>query len=154
MILLKPLKSNFIQFLEEGWTGQCVEYKVPRKLLLDTDQLVPPWLEKIGFERLEENEMDHAEEDRSILKEKEVVVEKEWQQFWNSSNRSTVDTMSVLINLILLQTKISIQMFKYNDTCQTICLNPLTRWNDIVIRVNSILNLLLYKWLTTIINIP
>ena len=84
--------------------------------------------------------MDHAEEDRSIIKEKEVVAEK--------------DTMSVLINLVLLKTKISLQMFKYNDTCQTICLNPLTRWNDIVIRVNSILNLLLYKWLTTIINIP
>ena len=84
--------------------------------------------------------MDHAEEDRSIIKEKEVVAEK--------------DTMSVLINLILLQTKISIQMFKYNNTCQTIYSNPLTRWKDIVIRVNSILNLLLYKWLTTIINIP
>ena len=98
--------------------------------------------------------MDHAEGDRRINEGKEVVVEKEWQQFWNSSNRSTVDTMSVLINLILLQTKISIQMFKYNNTCQTIYSNPLTRWKDIVIRVNSILNLLLYKWLTTIINIP
>ena len=43
------------------------------------------------------------------MKEKEVVMEKEWQQFWrnsssssnssnsNSSNKSTVDTMSVLI---------------------------------------------------------
>ena len=51
--------------------------------------------------------MDHAEEDRRINEGKEVVVEKEWQQFWNSnssSNRSnsyskkrTVNTMSVLI---------------------------------------------------------
>ena len=40
--LLKPLKSNFLQFLEEAWTGQCVECKVPRELLLHTDQLIPP----------------------------------------------------------------------------------------------------------------
>ena len=41
-ILLKPLKSNFLQFLEGAWTGQCVECKVPRELLLHTDQLMPP----------------------------------------------------------------------------------------------------------------
>ena len=44
--------------------------------------------------------MDYAEGDRRINEEKEVVVEKEWQQFRksNSSNssrkRTTVDTMS------------------------------------------------------------
>ena len=57
-ILLKPLKSNFLQFLEEAWTGQCVECKVPRELLLHTDQLMPPL--EIGFERFEENELDNA----------------------------------------------------------------------------------------------
>ena len=41
-ILLKPLKSNLIQFLEERWTCQSVEIKVPSKLLLHTDQLMPP----------------------------------------------------------------------------------------------------------------
>ena len=46
--------------------------------------------------------MDHAEGDRRINEGKEVVVEKEWQPFQNSSSRSnsnssTVDTMSVLI---------------------------------------------------------
>ena len=51
--LLKPLKSNFLQFIEEAWTGQCVECKVPRELLLHTDQLLPPL--EIRFERLEEN---------------------------------------------------------------------------------------------------
>ena len=63
-------------------------------------------MKKIGFERFEEKEMDHAEGDRRINEGKEVVVEKEWQQFRkssnsssNSSNRSTVDTMSVLIVL-------------------------------------------------------
>ena len=30
-----------------------------------------------------------------------------------------------------MQTKISLQIFKYNDTYQTICLNPLTRLKDI-----------------------
>ena len=38
--------------------------------------------------------MDHAEGDRRINEGKEVVLEKEWQQFWKSSkssNRSTVD---------------------------------------------------------------
>ena len=41
--------------------------------------------------------MDHAEGDRRINEGKEVVVEKEWQQFWsNSSNssRNAIDTMS------------------------------------------------------------
>ena len=52
--------------------------------------------------------MDHAEGDRRINEGKEVVVEKECQQFQNSksrsnssnssgSNRSTVNNMSVLI---------------------------------------------------------
>ena len=51
--------------------------------------------------------MDHAEGDRRINKGKEVVVEKEWQQFQNRSNssskRSTVDTMSVLITNTFLR---------------------------------------------------
>ena len=88
---------------------------MPRELLLHTDQLMPPLkLEKIGFERFEEKEMDYADGDRRIIEGKEVVVEKEWQQFRrkssnsiNSSNskRSTVNTMSVLINLCPLQRK-------------------------------------------------
>ena len=47
--------------------------------------------------------MDHAEGDRRINEGKEVVVDKEWQQFWNTAvtaaagKQSTVDTMSVLI---------------------------------------------------------
>ena len=48
--------------------------------------------------------MDNAERDKRINEGKEVVVEKEWQQFRsNNSNsnsnskRCTVDTMSVLI---------------------------------------------------------
>ena len=57
-ILLKPLKSNFLQFLEEAGTSQCVESEVPRGLLLHTDQLM--LLLKIRFESLEENELDNA----------------------------------------------------------------------------------------------
>ena len=45
-------------------------------------------MEKIGFERFEEKEMDHAEGDRRINEGKEVVVEKEWQQFWNTEVRA------------------------------------------------------------------
>ena len=41
-IFLKPLKFNFLQFLEEAWTGHFVECKVPRELLLHIDQLMPP----------------------------------------------------------------------------------------------------------------
>ena len=37
VFLLKPLKSNFLQFLEQSWTGQCLECKVPRKWLIYTD---------------------------------------------------------------------------------------------------------------------
>ena len=60
-------------------------------------------MEKIGFERFEEKEMDYAEGDRRINEGNEVVVEKEWQQFRRKSSNSskskssTVDTMSVLI---------------------------------------------------------
>ena len=54
--------------------------------------------------------MDHAEGDRRINEGKEVVVEKEWQQFWNTAvagvtaagKQSTVDTMSVLMYYALL----------------------------------------------------
>ena len=52
--------------------------------------------------------MDHTEGDRRINEGKDVVVEKEWQKFWRKSsnsssnrssrNRSTVDTMSVLMS--------------------------------------------------------
>ena len=57
-ILLKPLKSNLIQFLEERWTCQSVESKVPSKLLLHTDQLMPPleigenWIWEVRGERI------------------------------------------------------------------------------------------------------
>ena len=58
-------------------------------------------MEKIGFERFEEKEMDHAEGDRRINEGKEMVVEKEWQKFWNGTGVNiSVDTMSVLINII------------------------------------------------------
>ena len=44
--------------------------------------------------------MDYAEGDRRINEGKEVVVEKEWQQFWNTAAVTAVravqcDTMSV-----------------------------------------------------------
>ena len=42
-----------------------VECEVPRKLLLHTNQLMPPL--EIGFERFEENELDNA----TILEEEE-----------------------------------------------------------------------------------
>ena len=60
--LLKPLKSNFHQFLEEASTGQCVEAIPLGPYTLHTDQFMPP-LEigkKIRFERFEENELDHC----------------------------------------------------------------------------------------------
>ena len=50
--------------------------------------------------------MNYAEGDRRINEGKEVVVEKEWQQFWNAAagvtagKRSTVDTMSVLMKFV------------------------------------------------------
>ena len=42
----------------------CVECEVPRELLLQTDQLMPPL--EIGFERFEGNELDSA----TILEER------------------------------------------------------------------------------------
>ena len=42
-------------------------------------------MEKIRFERFEESKLNHAEGDRKINEGKEVVVEKEWQQFWNTA---------------------------------------------------------------------
>ena len=42
-------------------------------------------MEKIRFERFEESKLNHAEGDRRINEGKEVVVEKEWQQFWNTA---------------------------------------------------------------------
>jgi len=38
---------------EEESSGLCVEWEVPRELLLHRDQLMPPL--EIGFERFEEN---------------------------------------------------------------------------------------------------
>ena len=43
---------------EEELSGPCVECEVPRKLLLHTDQLMPPL--EIGFDMFEENELDNA----------------------------------------------------------------------------------------------
>ena len=43
---------------EEESFCPCVECEVPRELLLHTDQLMPPL--EIGFERFEENKLDHA----------------------------------------------------------------------------------------------
>ena len=53
---------------EEDSSHPCVEWEVPRELLLDTDQLMPAL--EIGFERFEENKLDGA----TIL---EKVSEKE-----------------------------------------------------------------------------
>ena len=56
------------------------------ELILHTDQLMPPLeIGKNWIERFEEKEIDHAEGDRRINEGKEVVVEKEWQQFWNAA---------------------------------------------------------------------
>ena len=66
--LLKPLKSNFLQFLEEVSTGQCVGAIPWGPYTLHTDQFMPPL--KIGenlIERFEEKELDHA----TIPKEEE-----------------------------------------------------------------------------------
>ena len=40
--LLKPLKSNFLQFLEEASIGQCVGVIPEGPYTLHTDQLMPP----------------------------------------------------------------------------------------------------------------
>ena len=119
-ILLKPLKSNFIQFLEEAWTGQCVECKVPRELLLHTDQLIPSL--EIGFERFEENELDHA-----------TIPEQEEQQ---ESDQSTVDNMSVwiilycvvlcyIIQTLIVSTVLLLMFLPNCCTIQFILLKPL-----------------------------
>ena len=82
-------------------------------------------MEKIEFERFEEKEIDHAEGNIRINEGKEVVVEKEWQQFWNSSysssKRSTVDTMSVF-NYQLLNSIVSSFSSKLNGPLHTIIL--------------------------------
>ena len=43
---------------EEESSHLCVEFEVPRELLLHTDQLMP--LLEIGFEMFDENELDSA----------------------------------------------------------------------------------------------
>ncbi len=43
---------------EEESSRPCVECEVPRDLLLHRDHLMPPL--EIGFERFEENELDHV----------------------------------------------------------------------------------------------
>ena len=43
---------------EEESSCLCVEWEVPRELLLQREQLMPPL--EIGFERFEENELDNA----------------------------------------------------------------------------------------------
>ena len=43
---------------EEESSRLCVEWEVPRELLLHRDQLIPPL--EIGFERFEENKLDHC----------------------------------------------------------------------------------------------
>ena len=63
--------------MEEESSCPCVEFEVPRELLLHTDQLMPPL--EIGFERFEEKELDIA-----IIPEQPEC-------------RSTVGTLSVWI---------------------------------------------------------
>ena len=49
--------------------------------------------------------MDHAEGDGRINEGKEVVVENEWQQFWNAAvtgKWSKVITMSFLFNVTFM----------------------------------------------------
>ena len=43
---------------EEESYHLCVEFVVPRELFLQRDRLMP--FQKIGFERFEEKELDHA----------------------------------------------------------------------------------------------
>ena len=43
---------------EEESSRPCVECEIPRDLLLHRDHLMPPL--EIGFERFEENELDHC----------------------------------------------------------------------------------------------
>ena len=43
--------------------------------------------------------MDHAEGDRRINKGKEVVEEKEWQQFWNTAVTAAVTVSGVQLIL-------------------------------------------------------
>ena len=59
-------------------------------------------MEKIGFERFEEKEIDHAEGDRRINEGKEVVVEKEWQQFRSNSSKSSSNSKRSQLILWLL----------------------------------------------------
>ena len=106
-ILLKPLKYNFLQFLEEAWTGQCVECKVHRELLLYSDQLMPPpeigenWIWEVWGER-----NGPCRRRQKYKRRKGVVVEKELQQFWNAAAGVTAvravsvqcDTMSFFDN--------------------------------------------------------
>ena len=56
-------------------------------------------MEKIGFERFEEIEMDHAEGDRRINEGKEVVLEKEWQQFWNGTVTAAVTAVELILRV-------------------------------------------------------
>ena len=49
--LLRCSAHNIVEY-------STIECKVPRELLLHTDQLMPPL--EIGFERFEENELDNA----------------------------------------------------------------------------------------------
>ena len=101
--LLKPLKSNFLQFLEEAWTGQCVECKVPRELLLHTDQLMPPleigenWIWEVWGERngpCRRRQKDKWRKRGGCGERMATILE------YSSSNSSIVNTMSVLIFII------------------------------------------------------
>ena len=56
---------------EEESSYSCAECEIPRKLLLHTDQWMPPL--EIGFERFEENELDSE----TILEEEEKQQEQE-----------------------------------------------------------------------------
>ena len=52
----------------------CVEWEVPRELLLHRSELIPPPV--LGFERFEENEYTSIKRRRMIVQYKEEDVEK------------------------------------------------------------------------------
>ena len=59
---------------EEESSCPCVEYEVPRELLLHRSELIPPPV--LGFERFEENNYTSVKRRRMIVQCKDEDVEK------------------------------------------------------------------------------
>ena len=60
--------------VEEESSCPCIEYEVPRELLLHRSKLIPPLV--LGFERFEENKYTSIKRRRMIVQCKEEDVEK------------------------------------------------------------------------------